>query len=300
MLDRIQNLLDRLASYQPLEVAFELIVIWLVVYAIVRFVQGTRAAGALKGLFFLVILAAIVSRVLGGAGAFQRLGLLYDRFLALFAIALVVIFQPELRRALVRLGETPFLRGTPKDIRFVIDQVVDAAAYLSRSKFGALIVLQRRIGVAGLVEGGTTLNAEVSARLLQTVFFPGSALHDLAVVIKGRTVAAAGVQLPLAEASEMPDPTLGSRHRAAVGLTTECDALVVVVSEETGFIRLAERGRLSDPLSPSMLKAQLESKLGSRATGDQPDASPDAPPDAAHAPDLGADPIRLEEREGAA
>jgi diadenylate cyclase len=203
----------------------------------------------------------VVSRIIGGGGSFQRLGLLYDRFLALVAVALVVIFQPELRRALVRLGETPFFRSTPKDIVYVVGEIVTAVSYLSRSKFGAIVVLERQVGLAGLVEGGTVLRAELTSRLLQTIFFPGSALHDLAVVIKGRTIHAAGVQLPLAEPAEMPDPTLGSRHRAAVGLTKECDAIVVVVSEETGSIRIAERGTLSLPLSLDEVRTQLEQRL---------------------------------------
>jgi diadenylate cyclase len=245
------------------EVAVEFLVIWIVVYAIVRFVQGTRAAGALKGLLVIVIVSAILSRVLGGSGAFQRLGLLYDRFLALIAIGLVVIFQPELRRALVRLGETPFLRGTPKDIQFIVRELSLACTYLAKAKFGAIIVLERQIGTAGLVEGGTVLNAELSARLLQTIFFPGSALHDLAVIVKGRTVHAAGVQLPLAEADDMPEATLGSRHRAAVGLTKECDALVIVVSEESGTVRVAERGKLSERMHPDDLEAELTARLTS-------------------------------------
>src|SRR5690349_24768246 len=116
--------------------------------------------------------------------------------------------------------------------------------------------------LAGLVEGGTVLGAELSSRLLQTIFFPGTALHDLAVIIKGNVVHAAGVQLPLADPTDMPDPNLGSRHRAAMGLTKECDALVVVVSEETGHIRIAERGRLSEPLIPADLAEELKKRLG--------------------------------------
>jgi diadenylate cyclase len=258
---RIQSLLERLATYSWWEVLIELAIIWIVVYAAARFVRGTRAAGALKGLLVLLILVTLASRVIGGGAAFQRLGLLYDRFVALVAVALVVIFQPELRRALVRLGETPFFRSTPKDIAYVVTEIAAAASYLSKAKFGAIIAIERQIGLAGLVEGGTTLNAELTSRLLQTIFFPGSALHDLAVLVKGRTISAAGVQLPLAEPAEMPDPSLGSRHRAAVGLSKECDALVIVVSEETGSIRLAERGHLTPPLSIDQLKDQLEKRL---------------------------------------
>lgn len=274
LLERIQGLLDRLATYTPVEVVVELIVIFLVVLLIVRFVQGTRAAGALKGLLVVLVVVTIVSRVLGGSGTFQRLGLLYDRFLALVAVALIVIFQPELRRALVRLGETGFFRSTPKDIQHVVDEIADAAGYLSKAKFGAIIVMERQVGLAGLVEGGTVLNAELTARLLQTIFFPGSALHDLAVVIKGRTIHAAGVQLPLAEPADMPDPTLGSRHRAAVGLTKECDAVAIVVSEETGACRIAERGRLS----ARMTAAELRDELARRLTRSLRDAREAAPP----------------------
>lgn len=258
---RFTDLLGRLAAYQPLVILVELVIIWICVYAIFRFVQGTRAAGALKGLLLLLLVVGIVSRLLGGAEVFQRLGLLFDRFLGVLAIGLVVIFQPELRRALVRLGETPWFRSSPKQIALVADEIAEACRNLSKARFGAIIVIERSIGVAGVVEGGTTLNADVSSRLLQTIFFPGSALHDLAVVIKGRQIWAAGVQLPLADPEDMPDKRLGSRHRAAVGLSRECDALVVVVSEETGSVRLAERGMLTLLSSIEELESELLRRL---------------------------------------
>ncbi len=259
-LSPIIDLWHRVGSYPPFAVAFELILIWVLVYAVVRFAQGTRAAGALKGLLVLLIIITVVSRVVGG-GAFQRLALLHDRFLALTAIALIIIFQPELRRALVRLGETPFFRGTPSDLTYIVEQIADACAYLTKAKFGAIMAIERQVAVAGLVEGGTAMNAELSSSLLQTIFFPGSALHDLAVIIRGRTIHSAGVQLPLAEPEDMPDSRLGSRHRAAVGLSKECDALVIVVSEEVGKVRIAERGRLSDPMSADDLRVELRSRL---------------------------------------
>ena len=260
-MERISALQQRLQTYSPWEVAVEFAVIWVVVFLMVKFVQGTRAAGALKGLLVILIVITILSRMLGGGGSFQRLGLLYDKFVALVAIALIVIFQPELRRALVRLGETGFLRSTPKDIRIIVEEVSEAASYLSKAKFGALIVLERQTKLAGIVDGGTKMGAELSGRLLQTIFFPGSSLHDLAVVVKGRVIDSAGVQLPLADPTDMPDRRLGSRHRAAVGLTQECDALVVVVSEETGSIRIAERGRLSRPLTEDELHNELTTRL---------------------------------------
>ena len=254
---QLESLLARLGTYSFWQVAFELALIWIVVYGIVRFVEGTRAAGALKGLLVVLVVATVLIRVLGGSDAFERLTYLYDRFLAVIAVGLVVIFQPELRRALIRLGEAPLFRSSPKEIATVVEQVADACALLSKQRFGAIIVFEGSIGLEGLVEGGTKLNADCTSRLMQTIFYPGSALHDLAVLIRGSRIAAANVQLPLADPSDMPDPSFGSRHRAAVGLTRECDALVVVVSEETGHIRLAQRGKLSRPMDAEALRADL-------------------------------------------
>ncbi|MFZ4573205.1 MAG: diadenylate cyclase CdaA [Phycisphaerales bacterium] len=262
---RLHGLFDRLHTYSTVALVVELLFIWIVVYAVVKFVQGTRAAGALKGVLVLMIFLAIAARVLGQAGAFQRLAFLYDKMLAFVAIGMIVIFQPELRRAVVRLGETSFFRSTPKDIVHIVDEISEAVAYLARAKFGAIIVIERQTGLSGVVEGGTVLNAELNSRLLQTIFFPGSALHDLAVIVKGRVIHSAGVQLPLAEPADMPDPALGSRHRAAVGVSKECDAIVVVVSEETGRVRIAERGRLSDGMSPAELRVELAARLTNSA-----------------------------------
>lgn len=261
VLEHIADLLGRLPSYSWWEVLIELLVIWGLVYITFRFVQGTRAAGALKGILLIVVVLALLVWVLGGGSTFARLGYLFDRLLAVVAVGLVVIFQPELRRALIRLGETPFFRSNPSEIANVVDAVVEASRYLSKAQFGAIIVLERRVGLEHLVEGGTQLNAVVSSRLLQTIFFPGSALHDLAVLIRGRVVQAAGVQLPMAEPGEMPDAHLGARHRAALGLSKECDALVLVVSEETGAIRIAERGILIGPIEHKDLGDVLLTKL---------------------------------------
>ncbi len=277
--DRLHALIQRILSYPPWEVAVELILIGLVVWAILRFVSGTRAAGALKGLLVIVVLVTISARIIGRGGggeAFQRLAFLYDRFLAIVAIGLVVIFQPELRRALIRLGETPFFRSTPRELAGAADAIAEACAYLAKSRFGAIIAIERQIGLKSIVEGGTVLGAELSARLLQTIFFPGAALHDLAVIVKGNIIHAAGVQLPLADPSDMPDPDLGSRHRAAVGLTKECDALVVIVSEESGQIRIAERGGLSDAIPPSDLRDELLRRLRLEPPSEEPQTAEEA------------------------
>jgi diadenylate cyclase len=259
--ERLHGLIDRLASYPKWEVLVELMLIGAVVWVATWFVKGTRAAGALKWMFGILLLATLVARVFGGGESFQRLAFLYDRFLAVVAIGLLVIFQPELRRALLRLGEGGFFRSGSPQVAQAIDAIADAASYLSKARFGAIMVLQRQTSLDTVVEGGTVLDAALSSRLLKTIFFPGTALHDLAVVIKGNVVHAAGVQLPLADPADMPDPNLGSRHRAAVGLTKESDALAVIVSEETGHIRIAERGTLSEPLARDEVAAELLERL---------------------------------------
>lgn len=255
------QLAERLLAYPWWQVAIEIIVIWFLVLIVVRFVQGTRAAGILKSLLFLIVISTLLLRILGQREAFQRLTFLYDNFLGIVAIALVVIFQPELRRGLTRIGETSLFRRHIRPKTYAVDAIVEAALYLSKARFGGLIVIERQVPLKGLAEGGTELNAEISSRLLQTIFFPGSALHDLAVILRGNVVKAAGVQLPLAEEADLPDPSLGSRHRAAVGITQESDAIAVVVSEETGSISLAEGGHLTRNLNEAELRGLLVLKL---------------------------------------
>ncbi|MCW5764948.1 MAG: diadenylate cyclase CdaA [Phycisphaeraceae bacterium] len=260
-LPRITQLIDRMAAYPVWQVLIELTVIWVVVLVIFRFVEGTRAAGGLKGLLIVLVVGTLLIRILGQRENFQRLSFLYDNLLGIVAIALVVIFQPELRRGLTRIGEGSLFRRAVRPETEVVDALVDAAGYLSKAKFGALIVVERQTPLKDLAEGGTPMDARVTSRLLQTIFFPGSALHDLAVVIKHDLIKVAGAQLPLADAEDMPDATLGSRHRAAVGVTKESDAIVVVVSEETGTISLAERGRLTRGLNSEELRGLLVLKL---------------------------------------
>lgn len=268
MTERLNRLLERLQAYPWWQVLLEIAVIWMVVYVVIRFVQGTRAAGALKVTLLLLVATTLVVRILGHQEALQRLKFLYDHFLTLLAVTLIVVFQPELRRGLIRLGEAPLRRRSHAGSGAMADAVADACMYLSRNKFGALMVVEREVGLRSQTESGTTLNARLSSRLLKTIFYPGSALHDLAVILRqsstgagGGEVVAAGVQLPLAEPEEMPDPSLGSRHRAAVGVTKDSDAIVIVVSEESGTISIAERGRLEAVYEPLKLREVLRARL---------------------------------------
>jgi len=188
-----------------------------------------------------------------------RLDLLYRYFIFGMAFIALVAFQPELRRALIRAGEMRFMQRVRPHGK-LISSLVESASYLSRNRYGALVAIQRDVGLANWAEHGTQLNAEVSANLLKTIFYPNSALHDLGVIIRGNRVLAGGCQFPVAESGEV-DASLGSRHRAAVGLSSESDALVLVVSEETGTISLADSGKLTRFLALDDLEEELETRL---------------------------------------
>lgn len=281
MFDRLRQILQRLAEYNLWEVGVELVILWAAVYVVYRFVRGTRAAGALKGLVLVLIVGTLGVRIVGDR-FFPRLAVLYNNFLGFAAIALVVTFQPELRRALIRLGETSFYRRSAAELGPVVEAVSKAAELLSRSKFGAIIAIERSVGLRELIEeSGTVLNAEVSSDLLASIFWPENPLHDMGVVISGPKIVAAAVQFPLAEAGELPTrENLGTRHRAAVGLARVSDALVVVVSEETGAISLADGREFKRFLTPSALAQELSARLGRvrkgaalKAAGPEPEVS---------------------------
>jgi diadenylate cyclase len=254
--DRITQLFH---GGQPLAIAIELAVIFAGVLVILRFLQGTRGAGVFKGMIVLVAVLILGIRFAGlFSESFARLRFLSEGLLSAIAVFMLVIFQPELRQAMVRIGQTM----SPSERRR-IDPVVDAleasVEFLSRNQFGALIAIERGTSLAGLVSQGVVIDAAISAELIESVFWPSSPLHDLAVIIRGDRVAAASVQLPIAD--PVPGMKLGARHRAAMGATLESDCLVVVVSEENGQIRFAERGELSDPVPTADFADRLRQKL---------------------------------------
>ena len=255
-----------LRAYPWWQVTIELLLIGLVVFWVVRFLRGTRGARLLKGIAVVLISLYIIVRLLGSSFGLQRIEFLYSKFLIGASFAVVVVFQPELRRALMRLGETRLFRGWSQQIDEEIEALVESAVYCSRRKIGALVAIEREVGLGGIAESGTRVNADLSAPLLNTIFFPNTELHDLGVVVSQGRIAYAGVQFPLAESGEL-ERELGSRHRAAVGLSQETDAVVLVVSEETGDLSIAERGRLIRKLTPDGLRGLLGELLGRRETG---------------------------------
>jgi diadenylate cyclase len=227
---------------------------------VVEFLRGTRGARLIKGTALFLVIAYIV--ILLGGDQLRRVEFLYSRLLVLATLGIVVVFQPELRRALIRLGEARFFRPTGNPIRPMVDAICRSAAYCSKNRIGALIAIEREVGLGGLVENGTILNANLTPELLNTIFWPGSMLHDMGVVVRSGKLSAAGVQFPLGEGEGAGIPAeLGARHRAALGLSQETDALIVVVSEETGTISVAEKGRLVRNLTVESLEALLMEAL---------------------------------------
>lgn len=264
-MDELTRLWSRIRDYPAHEVLIELALLWIVIYVIFRFLRGTRGARAMKGIALIIVIVTLTSRVLLEENSYERLNLLYKNFLGFMALTLVIVFQPELRRGLVRLGEARLFRVGGLRRARVIEEVVDSVTYLGVNKVGALIAIERQVGLAGIVEAGTRVDATISQALLKTIFWPGSALHDMGVVIRGNRVVAAGVPFPLAE-GDFP-AEVGSRHRAAIGLSHESDALIIVVSEETGTISIAERGELKQNLAIEELRSWIVRGIGSGETG---------------------------------
>jgi len=257
----IANFYHALAAMGWWRVVIELLLIGIVVFWVIRFIQGTRGARMLKGIAVVLITLHLLVTFAGEYFRLDRLVFLYEKFLLFASFALAVVFQPELRRGLMRLGETRLFRGFTDVISQDVEHLVESATFLSRRKIGGLVAIEREVGLGGIAESGTLVNADLSADLLNTIFWPNSPLHDLGVVVSQGRISYAGVQFPLAESGEI-ERELGSRHRAAVGLSQESDAVVLVVSEETGDISVAESGKLIRKLTPEALRGLLNELLG--------------------------------------
>lgn len=252
---------------EPVAIAIELAVIWLAVYLVLRFLRGTRGAGVMKGVIVILAVLVLSLRFAGTDNdTFARLRFVAEALVGTLAITMVVIFQPELRAALVRIGQSRWLGGTQARYREVVGVLDEAVEFLSRNQFGAIIVIERSLPLGDIVRTGEPLDGRISARLLESIFWPNSPLHDLAVVLRGDRVVAANVQLPLADAAAVP-ARLGSRHQAALGVAQESDAVVVVVSEQTGEIRIAAAGVLSSPIAYDDFADALRKALVSPTDG---------------------------------
>lgn len=229
------------------------------IYAVLYFLRGSRGVYVLAG----VVIALIGLSLLAELLKFKVIGRLIGESGVVLAVAIIVIFQPELRRAFAQLGSI-FWRG--KRQREVIGEVVAAAVAMSRRKCGALIVLERRIGTRALEEDAVRLDIKVNALVLESIFYPNSPLHDGAVIIRDNRIVAARVILPLTRNGGMVSKQLGTRHRAALGMSEETDAVVVVVSEETGIVSICTGGVLKRDLPPEQMEEYLAELMLQRRT----------------------------------
>lgn len=225
-------------------------------YKLFQLIRGTRAAQMFLGLI-IIIAASFIADWL----RLDALNWIISSLKTVWVVAFVIIFQPELRRVLAQLGQSRFVRYFMRPEHLVVlDEIVGAVRELSLRRIGALMVIAREASLRPYIDTGTRINAKVSKELLCTIFAPGTPLHDGACIIIREQIVAAGCILPLSENPMLP-PELGMRHRAAVGLSEETDAIVIAVSEETGGISVAVRGNLRRKLDPETLREFLEEIL---------------------------------------
>lgn len=234
----------------------DVIVVAFLLYQFFKFVKGTKATPILIGLavFFIV---SFISRWLD----LKAFSWIMSSILAVWVVAFVIVFQPEIRNALARIGRQRTIKFFLKvEEPPTIGEIVDAVKKMSEDKIGALILIQRSIGLMDIIDTGVRIDAQVNSSLLRTIFFPDTPLHDGACVIQGDTLVAAGCVLPL---SENPDlgGRYGLRHRAALGISEQSDALCIVVSEETGKISFASKSKLVTKVDIETLKRSLEKML---------------------------------------
>jgi len=231
---------------------FDIVIVAAIVYLIFVFVKGTRASRIIYG----VILLGLIL-VLGRLLNLETLNWVLRHATTLIIVAIPVVFQPELRRALEKLGRARFIREvlSRKQMGQIINELIKTVRVLQKNNVGALIIIKRQTGLDDYIESGTEINAKLSSELLLNLFYPNSPLHDGAVIIKGGKIAAAGCMLPISEGEY--SYTHGTRHRAALGITEETDAIAVVISEERGSVSISYNGKLLENIKEEELEEKL-------------------------------------------
>lgn len=254
-----ENLIDMLPDINLINVV-DILLVALLIYRLILQIRGTRAVQLIKGLIVLLVAATISSWL-----RLNTINWILDKVMAMVIVAIPVVFQPELRRALERLGRGKFFARPlyflgEEAANRLAGELVRAVSMMSKRKIGALIVMERETGIYDYMETGIKIDGVVSAEFLLNIFMPNTPLHDGAVIIRGDRAVAAGCFLPL---SENPDLSkdLGTRHRAGLGISEHSDALAIIVSEETGIVSVAREGRLTRNLDENALKELLENIL---------------------------------------
>ena len=245
--------------------AFDILVVAIILYKVYEMLQDTRAITLVKGVLVLLGLTIVCSWL-----DLHVISWLLQKSVTLLFVALPIVFQPELRRALEHLGQGKFLGPSvmldDNEARSVVNELAKAVKVLSTNKIGALLVIERDMGLNDISATGIQIDGLITSDFLMNVFIPNTPLHDGAAVIRGKRLIAAGCLLPLTENRGL-STELGTRHRAAIGLSEQCDALVVVVSEETGTISVAENGHIMRHLDMDRLKTVLRPAFVAPETG---------------------------------
>lgn len=244
----MREIFQQFGFWSTLDIA----IISFVIYHVLLLIRGTRAAQMLGGI--LIIVAAFL---LSSIMPLTTLNWVMNKFYSSFIIILIIIFQDDIRHVLSRMGKKPFIPGSEVTSSYqVLDEIIRAATALASKRVGALIVLERNIILTRYINVGIPLEAKISKELLMAIFHTSSPIHDGAIIIQSGRISAAGCFLPLTR-KENVDPNMGTRHRAAIGISQETDAVVVLVSEEGGSISMAVDGMISQKMDPKTLRQQL-------------------------------------------
>ena len=251
----METFFKNIASSVGITDILDIAIITFLIYKLLGFIRETRAEQLAKGLLLLVV-ATLLSKWMH----LYTLHWLLSGLISAGLVAIVVIFQPELRRGLEYLGRSRitnvFGEVDKEEAKRIVGQFVEAVTSMSASRPGALIVIEREIALNDIVETGTVIDAQITAQMIGTIFYEGTPLHDGAVIVRGDKLYAAGCVLPLTQNKEL-NKELGTRHRAGIGITENSDALVIIVSEETGVISVAQNGRLTRFLDGKSIEKKL-------------------------------------------
>lgn len=239
-------------AYNYIKPALEIGILSFLIYGVLHYMRGTRGANILAGMVIILIGMTLLSDY----ADLEVMSWLLSNFWAILATALVVMFQPELRRAFAQLGSASFLSQRRTRRREAITEVVTAAVNMAKRRIGAIIVFERQIAMGSIIDDSVKLDVKLNSYLIEAIFFPNSPLHDGAIIIKDDRIVAAHSILPLSQ-NESLMPSMGTRHRAALGISEETDAVALVISEETGIISIACRGKIKRDIPPDRLQRFL-------------------------------------------
>ncbi|MCF7791232.1 MAG: diadenylate cyclase CdaA [Victivallales bacterium] len=252
MLELFINLLEFI--YYSLSPILEVLILSVIFYYILKYLRGTKGSSVLAGLVFVIMGLTIAADLL----KFEVISWLLNGLWTLFAMAVIVIFQPEIRRAFAQLGSNPFNKSQRKTE--TINEIITAVINLAGRQHGALIVIEQNIGLRHIIDSAVKLDAKLSHKLIEAIFYPNAALHDGGIIIKSGRIIAAHCIFPLST-NEFRTRSMGTRHRAALGITEDTDTLALVVSEETGAISIAYKGNIKRYIRPDKLRRFLNALL---------------------------------------